>query len=180
MSERLLRDFIVEVLDGFGVPSQARDGVAGNVRFDAQRAPHERGSLLADEERDREDEQQSHPQAACCLVLSDDGYVLAVSRKDDPTAFGMPGGKVDPGETPEQAAARELQEETGLEATSLRLVFVHREDDGFVTSTFACRVAGEIATPEAGLVRWVRPEVLFQGPFGRYNRALWDRLGLLR
>lgn len=117
-------------------------------------------------------------QAACCLILSDDGKVLAVSRKDDPTAFGLPGGKVDPGETPEQAAARELQEETGLVSTNLRKVFVRKEDDGYTTHTFACEVSGEINTPESGVIRWVTPEVLFAGPFGSYNKRLWAKLGL--
>jgi 8-oxo-dGTP diphosphatase len=41
--------------------------------------------------------------------------ILAVSRKDDPNAFGLPGGKVEHGETEEQAARRELLEETGVE-----------------------------------------------------------------
>ena len=116
--------------------------------------------------------------AACCLILSDDGKVLAVSRKDDPTAFGLPGGKVDPGETPAQAAARELREETGLVASNLRPVFVRGEGDGYTTHTFACEVEGEINTSESGAVRWVRPEVLFAGPFGEYNRRLWSKLGL--
>lgn len=116
--------------------------------------------------------------AACCLVLSEDGHVLAVSRKDDPTAFGLPGGKVDPGETAAQAAARELKEETGLTATNLRQVFERTDEEGYHTVTFACEVSGEIDTEESGAVRWVTPAVLFAGPFGLYNRQLWARLGL--
>lgn len=124
------------------------------------------------------DDMENEKQAACCLIISDDGKVLAVSRKDDPTAFGLPGGKVDPGETPEEAAARELREETGLVASNLRKVFVRKEDDGYTTHTFACEVQGEINTPESGVIRWVTPEVLFAGPFGGYNRRLWAKLGL--
>jgi mutator protein MutT len=134
--------------------------------------------ILNDEADEEQDKMQSSPQAACCLILSDNGMVLAVSRRDDPTAFGMPGGKVDPGETPEQAAARELQEETGLVATNLNKVFVRKEADGYTTHTFACEVEGQFDTTESGVVRWVTPATLFAGPFGSYNKRLWAKLGL--
>lgn len=117
-------------------------------------------------------------QAATCLIFSGDGKVLAVSRKHNPNDFGLPGGKVDPGETLEQAAARELQEETGLVATSLKSVFntCSAGDNDFWTTTFLTTVEGEIDTDEAGVVRWVTPEVLCNGCFGAYNRALFAHL----
>ncbi|HUL62869.1 MAG TPA: NUDIX domain-containing protein [Methanocella sp.] len=45
-------------------------------------------------------------------------------------AWEMPGGKVDPGEEPEAAAAREFREETGYEVDGLRVV--EREPGGLV------------------------------------------------
>lgn len=117
------------------------------------------------------------PKAACVLIMSDDGKILAVSRKNDPTDFGMPGGKVDHPESPAQAAARELYEETGLTATNLKQVFVN--DDGeYETYTFIGEVAGEIDTPESGVIRWVTPKVLVSGMFGAYNTKLFAKMGI--
>jgi 8-oxo-dGTP pyrophosphatase MutT (NUDIX family) len=181
---KVVREFIREVLSGFGNKEFGKDGVSGNLyptgvgTGDAGIRPQAHSNILDDEEGEEETLDQDVKQAACCLIMTQDGLVLGVSRKDDPTAFGMPGGKVDPGETPEQAAARELQEETGLTATKLSLVFKRQDGDGFVTSTFACEVEGQIDTPESGVIRWVKPSVMFAGPFGDYNKRLWAKLGL--
>lgn len=55
------------------------------------------------------------------LVLADDGEMLWIKRGRDPGKgkLGMPGGFVDPGESLEQAAIREAQEETGLDIFEL-------------------------------------------------------------
>lgn len=177
MSERLLRQYIREVL-GSAADKDRRNLYSTGPTQPGAQVMRAGGNVLDDEVEEEEKKMQSEKHAACCLILSDDGKVLAVSRKDDPTAFGMPGGKVDPGETPEEAAARELQEETGLVASNLRKVFVHKEADGYTTHTFACEVSGEIDTSESGVIRWVTPEVMFAGPFGAYNKRLWAALGL--
>lgn len=109
------------------------------------------------------------------------GLILAVSRKDNHAAFGLPGGKIDPGETPEQAIIREVREETGLEFSNVRAVFTRVCEGGkdgvaYITTTFVGDFSGEIATQEAGIVAWVSEDVLLDGPFGRYNEALFHAL----
>jgi 8-oxo-dGTP pyrophosphatase MutT (NUDIX family) len=52
------------------------------------------------------------------FVLDDKNRVLLFHRfKDGKEYYTVPGGGVEPGETPEQAAVRELKEETGLVIT---------------------------------------------------------------
>ena len=90
---------------------------------------------------------------------------------------------MDPGEDPETAAARELEEETGLVAMKLTPVFHERDAQGFITTTFACEVEGEIDTDESGVIRWVNPETLADktsSRFAGYNAHLFDRLGLTK
>lgn len=118
--------------------------------------------------------------AACVLVISSDGRVLAVSRKHDPNDFGMPGGKVDPGEDHWEAARRECFEETGLTVTAMNPIAFHDEQDtgGYRCVTFRAVVDGEVDTDEAGVVRWVRPEVLMAGSFGPYNTKVLRKAGL--
>lgn len=63
-------------------------------------------------------------EAAGGYVTAPDGRLLVFHRRQ---SWDMPKGKIDPGETPEQAALREVQEETGLKNLHL---------DGFLTHTW--------------------------------------------
>jgi ADP-ribose pyrophosphatase len=68
----------------------------------------------------------AHPEAAAILPFVSEGEILMVRQYR--YALGretleIPAGKLDPGETPEICAARELLEETGYRAESLRRVY---------------------------------------------------------
>lgn len=65
--------------------------------------------------------------APYALVLAEtpDGHLVMMEQYRQGVGgpcLSLPGGMIDPGETPEQAARRELREETGYEATDWRLV----------------------------------------------------------
>jgi len=104
------------------------------------------------------------PDAAGVLVADPDRGVLAIWRHRflaDEWTWEIPGGMVDAGETPEQAARRECVEETGWEPGELRLVQRFRPIAGQSTQTFwlfasdrATRV-GEPSTEEVDRVAWL-------------------------
>lgn len=60
-----------------------------------------------------------------CVILPTETQadgVLAISRRNDPTQWSLPGGKVDPGETDLDAVVRETLEECNLELNPADLV----------------------------------------------------------
>ncbi len=71
----------------------------------------------------------NQPVPAVSVAIARDGRVLLVRRGREPSrgAYAFPGGRVEPGETLEEAARRELLEETSLAAGRLapyRTVFI--------------------------------------------------------
>jgi putative (di)nucleoside polyphosphate hydrolase len=78
-------------------------------------------------------EQSKLPYRPCVgvMLVNADGHVLVGQRIDSPgKAWQMPQGGVEPGENPNEAAFRELWEETGVVAD---LVTVEAETDGWLT-----------------------------------------------
>lgn len=90
-----------------------------------------------------------------CVVFDEQGRVLLIRRKYDPFRghYAFPGGFVEVGETVENAARRELKEETGLDAGELRLIGVYSDpqrDPRHHTVTVAYLAAVTDPKPVAG------------------------------
>lgn len=121
-------------------------------------------------------------EAACVVIINDNGEVLAASRRGKPTEFGLPGGKVDNGETLLEGALREVYEETGIQLQADQLHHLITDDDGhgFVVTTFVCveEMPSDCAVQrEADItVKWVDPQMLIDGPFGDYNTRVLEAL----
>ena len=106
-------------------------------------------------------------------LIDPDGRVLLAQRPPGKSLAGLwecPGGKVEPGETPEAALIRELQEELGIDtwASCLApLTFASHSyaDFHLLMPLFACRRWQGIATPREGqTLAWVRPDRLGDYP----------------
>ena len=106
-------------------------------------------------------------------LIDPDNRVLLARRPDGKSMAGLwefPGGKVEPGETPEAALIRELQEELGIDTYSsclAPLAFASHsyEDFHLLMPLFACRRwQGTVTPQEDQRLAWVRPAVMRDYP----------------
>ena len=99
-------------------------------------------------------------------LIDTDGRVLIAQRPEGKKLAGLwefPGGKVEPGERPEQALIRELQEELGIdvaESCLAPLTFASHAYEEFhlLMPLYVCRRwMGQVVGAEGQAIAWVRP-----------------------
>ena len=106
-------------------------------------------------------------------LIDADGRVLLAQRPEGKTLAGLwefPGGKVEPGETPEAALIRELHEELGIDTwksclAPLTFASHSYEDFHLLMPLFACRRwQGSVRAQEGQKLAWVRARDLASYP----------------
>jgi 8-oxo-dGTP diphosphatase len=106
-------------------------------------------------------------------LVDDEGRVLIARRPEGKQLAGMwefPGGKVEAGETPENALIRELEEELGIivkKACLAPFVFASHTYDDFhllMPLYLIRRWEGEPEAREHTAIKWVRPQAMRDYP----------------
>lgn len=106
---------------------------------------------------------------AAVALIDPDGRVLVAQRPEGKALAGLwefPGGKIEPGETPEAALIRELKEELSIDVTASCLApftFASHAYDDFhlLMPLFVCRVWEGIVRPREGqATKWLQPAAL--------------------
>ena len=124
---------------------------------------------------------------AACIVRDKQGRVLLSRRRPDQMSGGyweIPGGKIEPGETAEEAAGRELSEETGLSADGLRPVSRYRHR--FASRSIDLKLfeaqtwSGTPVSQECQRLEWVYPGAPQVAPILDSNRKALRLLSLPR
>ena len=124
------------------------------------------------------------PAFALALTHCRGGVLLVLSRYRK--AWELPGGWIDAGETPRQAAERELLEESGCTARNMRWLGVVEVNDGrpHFGAVFACETEqvpeGFENAETAGIAIWRRGDSLDSlagTPIGHSDAALLARFG---
>ena len=116
-----------------------------------------------------------------CALIDPENRILLAQRPEGKSMAGLwefPGGKIEPGETPEQSLVRELQEELGITtqtACLAPLTFASHAYQKFhlLMPLFICRKFEGIPVPREGQnLKWVRAKDLRNYPMPAADEPL--------
>ena len=117
---------------------------------------------------------------AFALILDRAGQVLLVRHNYAGHFYALPGGAVEPGELPQEAAVREIREELGVDARILRLLSLNSfvVADRYQAHVFLAEITHGVptcpTTGEIAEVGWFDPAQLPQPVYSTVAYAITD------
>ncbi len=118
-----------------------------------------------------------------CAAIVLDGAVLLAQRpagKERALEWEFPGGKIEPGETPQEALERELQEELGIrvQVGECFATVLHDYADRSIRlrAFWTALRSGEPAPLECQAIAWIAPDELDCMALSEADRVVRDRL----
>ena len=93
-------------------------------------------------------------------IVVRDGKIMLCQRKPEDRLglkWEFPGGKLEPGETPQQALERELREELAIETRTGRIYDVYSEPNIMILFFRSELVSGTPQTIDCNAITWVSP-----------------------
>ena len=129
---------------------------------------------------------QDHPPVsplqslAFALIVDGAGQVLLVRHNYGGHFYALPGGAVEPGELPQEAAVREIREELCVDARATRLLSINRfvRDGRFQAHVFLAEIIrgtpAHPGTEEIAEVGWFDPDHLPQPVYVTVEYAIAD------
>lgn len=126
-----------------------------------------------------------HHQIVVGVCRDEENNMLIALRPEDMMLGGLwefPGGKVEKGETKEQALVRELREELGVmvsvaeKITEIKHAYSHFK---ITLSAYECRIEPDQPEPKpraSKVIKWIQPQELKDYPFPKANRKLTELL----
>jgi len=115
------------------------------------------------------------------VVLNKDKTKVLVQKREDLKIWTIPGGAVEPDESPTEAVIRETKEETGIEVEPIRISGIYLRDIRFLEAlniTFVCKpVGGKLTTSKESIeVAWMPIKRALEETVGRSAQKIKDAL----
>jgi len=170
VQDRVIQSYLTRKLASLVGPVKVTGAEGGKIEFNSQRYSYNGSTRITPGYNYtfevKNDEIVKVISRTVDVVIYTENKVLLIKRKNQPFAgsWALPGGFIDPGETPEAAAKRELKEETGVASPALQ--YVGRFDtpnrdprmEHVWSDAFKAEVPNEIAThaaDDASDAQWI-------------------------